>query len=210
MTADNIEDVTFKLSDAGDSVTVDGDFDNTALAAATIMVIGGSAADTVDASQLVSQHDIVFEGNGGADSFTGGAGNDSVNGGGADDTITYKVGGGTDTVDGGTEGASGDLLVIDNTTVVGGASGVSRAFVMQLAPGNTITPADNKSDILVTVDGGGANGQVTADEIEDVTFKLSALGDNVTINGNFSATALDTSTITVTGGAGADTVNAAA
>ena len=119
------------------------------------------------------------------------------------------MGGGTDTVDGGTEGASGDLLVIDNTTVVGGASGVSRAFVMQLAPGNTITPADNKSDILVTVDGGGANGQVTADEIEDVTFKLSALGDNVTINGNFSATALDTSTITVTGGAGADTVNAA-
>ena len=115
VTADNIEDVTFQLSDAGDSVTVDGDFDNTTLAAATIMVIGGLAADTVDASQLVSQHDIVFEGNDGADSFTGGAGNDSVNGGGDDDTITYKVGGGSDLVDGGDQGEGGSDLLSSTT-----------------------------------------------------------------------------------------------
>lgn len=56
---------------AGDTVVVIGDFRQTSLAYSTIRVQGSNANDTVDISGLASDHRIVFETNGGADSFIG-------------------------------------------------------------------------------------------------------------------------------------------
>ena len=57
---------------AGDTVQVIGDFTQTSLDYSTIRVEGGNGNDTVDISGLTSAHRIVFDANGGTDSFIGG------------------------------------------------------------------------------------------------------------------------------------------
>ncbi|MEQ1783427.1 MAG: hypothetical protein ABMA14_18890, partial [Hyphomonadaceae bacterium] len=57
---------------AGDTVIVIGDFTTTSLNYSTITVEGSNANDTVDISGLTSEHRIVFDSNGGTDSFIGG------------------------------------------------------------------------------------------------------------------------------------------
>jgi hypothetical protein len=56
----------------GDTVVVVGDFTQTSLAYSTIRVEGSTANDTVDISGLTSAHRVVFDANGGTDSFIGG------------------------------------------------------------------------------------------------------------------------------------------
>ncbi len=57
---------------AGDTVIVIGDFTTTSLDYSTIRVAGSNANDTVDISGLTSEHRIMFDANGGSDSFIGG------------------------------------------------------------------------------------------------------------------------------------------
>ncbi|AKH99519.1 type I secretion C-terminal target domain [Hoeflea sp. IMCC20628] len=86
---DEIEDIVFNLGSNDDSVTVAGNFDATALHPNTITVNGGSGNNEVDASGISSGHRVVFNGNGGNDTFTSGAGNDSFDGGADNDTFVY-------------------------------------------------------------------------------------------------------------------------
>ena len=55
----------------GDTVLVQGNFNETSLNFSTITVNGGRGADVVDISQLSSAHRLVFNANGGSDQFLG-------------------------------------------------------------------------------------------------------------------------------------------
>ncbi len=57
----------------GDTIVVQGDFTQTSLAFNTIRIEGSNANDTIDISGLTSAHRVVFDTNGGNDTFIGGA-----------------------------------------------------------------------------------------------------------------------------------------
>ncbi len=128
------------------------------------------------------------------DYLEGGTGDDSVYGDLGDDTIVWNVGDGEDTIDGGT----GDEVNGDTLRVVNGTGG---AETIELA-----APGDGGTGFTVTA--GGETSQV--DGIEDVEVVLSDAGDTVTLTGDFASSGIDPTTIHVTGGDGADTVNASA
>ncbi|WP_321336316.1 DUF5801 repeats-in-toxin domain-containing protein [Breoghania sp.] len=91
---DGIEDVEVVLSDAGDTVTLTGDFANSGIDPTTIHVAGGDGADTVNASAMASsgvasEIAIEFDGGGGDDSFHSGVGDDTFDGGADLDTSHY-------------------------------------------------------------------------------------------------------------------------
>ncbi len=79
---DNVEEITINTSGGngtggnaggdGDSVQVIGNFNPTSLAFNTITVNGGEGDDTVDISGLESEHRVVLNSGGGADSIIGG------------------------------------------------------------------------------------------------------------------------------------------
>ncbi|MEA2874670.1 MAG: hypothetical protein QOH67_4998, partial [Hyphomicrobiales bacterium] len=136
-----------------------------------------------------------FTGTSGMDVLVGRGGNDILNGGGGDDLFLYAVGDGNDTVDGGTEGANGDLLAVSNA---GGAQATITLDAIGAGDTDPIT-----IDISTT-----AGTEITASEIEDISITLGVNGDTVVINGGLGGTSLDVNTITVTGGVGGDTVDA--
>ncbi len=91
---DGIENVEVVLSDAGDTVTLTGDFANSGIDPTTIHVAGGDGADTVNASAMASsgvasEIAIEFDGGGGDDSFHSGVGDDTFDGGADLDTAHY-------------------------------------------------------------------------------------------------------------------------
>ena len=55
----------------GDNVQIIGDFSGTSLRPNTITIAGSSADDTIDISGLTSDHRVVFQSNGGSDTFVG-------------------------------------------------------------------------------------------------------------------------------------------
>ena len=126
------------------------------------------------------------------DIVIGSSTNNDLRGNGGDDTFVLNVGDGTDTVFGGTHGANGDLLDVTNT---GGAT--------------TFTIAATGGADPITIDTDGlAGAEITASEIEDIAIHLGSGGDTVNVSGSLGGTSLSTSTITVTGGAGNDAVDA--
>ena len=91
---DGIENVEVVLSDAGDTVTLTGDFANSGIDPTTIHVAGGDGADTVNASAMASsgvasEIAIEFDGGAGDDSFHSGVGDDTFDGGADLDTAHY-------------------------------------------------------------------------------------------------------------------------
>jgi Ca2+-binding RTX toxin-like protein len=130
----------------------------------------------------------VITGNSGNNTLTGLGGDDTLSGGGGIDTFSYNLGDGHDIVHG---DAGIDLLQVVNG---GGAANIS------------IQGAG--SSILVDTDGSGP-AEITADGIENIQVTLGGGGDTIAVAGDFSGTSLSVSTITVDGGAGNDTVNAA-
>ena len=152
--------------------------------------------------------DDTLSGGGGNDLIFGGGGNDTIDGGSGDDTIVWNAGDGNDTVDGGSEVNADTLQVTNFDPSLGpnGPHGTRQVDFTVSVGGNTIAPATD--DIVVTAKSGATTETTTIDEVEDITFTLGDAGDSVDINGDFSTTALDTSTITVHGGAGNDDVDA--
>ncbi|MCB1490547.1 MAG: tandem-95 repeat protein, partial [Rhodobiaceae bacterium] len=117
-------------------------------------------------------------------------GADTINGSAGDDTIIWTVGDGADQIDGGGNTATGDTLAVFAT-----------------APGQTITlatPGDNGDGF--TVSDGAATADV--DNVEEVVVNFTAGTGTLDVVGDFAASGIDTSTITVTGGAGVDVVDA--
>ena len=71
VTADNGNGNIDGGSSGGDTIIVAGDFTQTSLHYSTITVEGTGAGDTIDISGLTSAHRVVFDSNGGADTFIG-------------------------------------------------------------------------------------------------------------------------------------------
>ncbi|MES0885399.1 DUF5801 repeats-in-toxin domain-containing protein, partial [Roseibium sp. SCP14] len=133
-----------------------------------------------------------LKGGKGNDTLIGGAGDDVVKGDKGDDTIIWNVGDGNDTVDGGNGAETeGDTLQVVNGT------GAAQTITLD-APGATGFEVSVGSET------------VQAKKIEEVELTLSDAGDTVNITGDFVASGVDTSTITIDGGAGEDTVDASA
>ncbi|WP_206075880.1 VCBS domain-containing protein [Mesorhizobium sp. Z1-4] len=129
-------------------------------------------------------------GTSGGDRILGRGGDDTIDGQGGDDTIIWRVGDGNDQIDGGSNAAVGDTLVVAST-----------------APGQTIT---------LTAPGGGgftvaAGGHtVTVENVEEVVVDFSAGAGTLNVVGDFAGSGINVNTITVEGGAADDTVDASA
>jgi Ca2+-binding RTX toxin-like protein len=192
----------------------------------------GSNTSDVNFSFFAGRGDDTIAGTAGADSIITNQGNDTVHAGAGDDLIFINAGTGNDLVDGGAHTVK-DTLIVSNVQISGGSGNdlnpgdandpttatsgnpSNTAVTFTMTPtGDVVTPtsgSNHLSDILVTMAttaGASPLGQVSADEIEDVRFNLGNGGDTVNISGDFSATSLSPNTITVTGGNGADTVDA--
>jgi VCBS repeat-containing protein len=214
ITGTQFNDVDNEVNDRFNSAAVTIDFGATGNAAdGYFSVLGGQGGDTI-------------VGTGSKDAILANGGDDTVHARGGDDSVFVNAGTGSDIVDGGSE-TTRDTLVVSNvvlqspgnsldpgdvgdpaSTTSGNPSSVPVTFTMTPDATNTVHPTDGTDspvDILVTMSGGG---QVRADEIEDVRFNLGSGGDTVVLSGDFSASGLATSTITVNGGGGSDTVDA--
>ena len=186
-TLDN-DSVIFAPTTTG-NVVVTGGADNNAITT-------GAGADTL-------------RGEAGNDTLIGRTGNDEIHGGSGDDTITHYVGDGNDLVDGGSgTGGGGDTLVVRNQDPVTQAANSTPVTFNIGVVASTIVPetGGNALDILLSY----GTGSVQMDQIEDIEIHLGSGGDTVNITSPLGATTLSTSTITVEGGAGGDTVDAAA
>ena len=164
----------------------------------------------------------ILNGDNGNDYLEGGTANDFINGAAGDDTIAWNVGDGRDIIDGGTNGASGDTLVIN------GATAAETWKVYAKAAGTTtiagITGLNAASRIIITQQTGAnnttppalANVISQAVNIEELIFNTSLIttgsttptngvtypnigGDTVQLIGNFNGL-LNYNTIRVNGG----------
>lgn len=187
------------IIDAGggdDSVTIlaiDSGFN------ATIDVRGGSGDDAVNAAAIASG--LLVNGDAGNDTITGGSGNDTLNGGDDDDQLSgaggndaLNGGSGNDTSTGGTgtdtlNGGDGDDLLSGgggNDTIDGGAG--------------TDTIAES-GDVDFDIDASSLTG-VGTDQFSDIEQASLTGGDSA----NTIDASLFTGPVTVTAGAGNDTV----
>ena len=156
--------------------------------------------------------DDVLNGNGGSDTLNGGAGNDTLNGGAGADTINQTSTEGRDLVNGGggtdtyrlTGAAGAEQFVIYTraaaVTNLPGAVLAATTEIVVTRNGAIIAELDNIEEIVVNTlnvtanNGGGLDTGPSGD-------------DTITVVGNFNATSLNFSTITVNGGTGNDTVD---
>ncbi|MHA6689753.1 peroxidase family protein [Devosia sp. A449] len=171
----------------------------------------------------------IINGLAGDDSLDGGTGDDIVNGGTGDDTIYWTApeggSGGWDVIDGGSEGIAGDTFVITGSS----AYEIFRFYPAEDAeaviPGLVLK--GSATEIVVTrtlvVDGVETTTEVIAElsEIEEIVINGApasgvgnAGGDRFELIGNFAEqgeeTSLRTSTITIIGSDGNDTVDISA
>ena len=117
---------------------------------------------------------------------------DTINTGAGDDVIVWTVGSGNDQIDGGEGGeTNGDTLAVVND------SGLAKTFTLD-------APGDGGDGFTVAVDAE----TVDVDNVEEVSLTLSGLGDTVNITGDFAASGVNVSTISVDGGVGNDEVDA--
>jgi len=196
----------FNGEDSGDDTLVDDATGSGRIGENTL--IGGTGTDTADYFWTGDGIDVDFDagtatgaeigtdtfdgieaaaGGAGADQFASGAGDYAASGNGGADTFNYTVGDGTFDVDG---GADGDTLDVDGSSKAG-----PTAFDLD----------SDGAGFALEVDG---NEEVTGSNIEDLNLTLSGHGDTVEI-GDLTGTGIDTSTVGITGGSGADEVDVA-
>lgn len=176
------------------------------------IIYGQNGNDTLNGG---AGNDVLW-GIGQNDSLSGNAGDDVILGGDGNDTVTWNFGDGSDIVDGGT-GSQDTFIVNDNgmggsfvITAVSGAANASSRIAIETAHGALeagteivierdgvlIAQLDNIEELVVNAvnvtanDGGGLN-----------------TGVSVSVEGEFSTTSLNYSTITVNGDDGDDTVD---
>ena len=171
------------------TVTIDvGDLNDTSTSGPDSLT-GTAGADALNG---LAGNDTL-DGLGGNDTLVGGADSDSVLGGAGDDLIQYVIGDGVDTVNG---GADADTLEVAGDALAG------HSFTMSVI---AVGGAGNDR-ISVGVD--APAGSLDVDNVEDFEFFAGKYGAGLTVTGDFSDTDLAYSTITFTGGSGADTVDA--
>ena len=177
---------------------------------------GTAGNDTINA---LAGNDTV-NGNAGNDTIVGGLGNDTLNGNDGDDTFIWNANAaaptdGRDVINGGTEGAAGDIFVIN-----GNASAETYSIFTRLAwdilPNNNTNVLNAATEIVVTR-GGTDAASIIAElrEIEEIRINGidpqapggTAAGDTFTLSGDFSGTSLRPNTIAIVGTAASDTID---
>jgi Ca2+-binding RTX toxin-like protein len=147
----------------------------------------------------------------GNDILVGGAGNDTINGGANNDTILWRVGDGRDLI-------NGDLVAANiagtiDTIHIAGDSSAETFHIYSLAEAALagITGLNANTEIVITRNGTD-NASIIAElnNIEEIVIKGFAGGDTFVQHGSFAGTSLLTSTITIEGSDGDDTVDISA
>ncbi|MBU2527637.1 MAG: type I secretion C-terminal target domain-containing protein, partial [Bacteroidetes bacterium] len=195
--------------------------------------IGATNAADADVGAIVGANSFtgsapevsIYDANGASQAITGtehddivhlGAGNDTIDAGDGDDHVIWTVGDGRNIVDGGVvtntdtfeavgTGAAGEEFLIETAA----------AYNARISP----APSDLAAGIEIVVSrstDSGASFTVIAElsNIDDIVINgtsasPSSPGFGVTISGDFSTTDLDSSTITIVGTSGNDTINVA-
>ena len=180
----------------------------------------------------------IILGRGGTDEIRGSTGNDIIIGGAGDDllfgsdlpdgdnavigdldddTFIWNAGDGSDTINGGFEGAGGDLLVINGNA----EAEIYRIYtideaIARIAYEDGDVGGDFEAEIVITrqVGAGGEIVIAAMTDIEEIIINGTAIAgsgqvgnDTVQMFGDFSLTSLRPETITVVGGTGDDTVD---
>ncbi|WP_298986807.1 PEP_CTERM-anchored TLD domain-containing protein [uncultured Roseibium sp.] len=184
---------------------------------------GTTKVDVITGTQTVDliagfEGDDTLNGGAGNDFVFGGAGNDTVIGGSGNDTIVWSVGDGTDVVQGAADGTEADT---DTDTFYVNGSGGGETFLVEtrdaydlrtgngasLASGTEIVVSRSDGTLPVTYEVVGELENIDDIVINGTAATPTSSGTNVTVSGDFTNTDLDTSTITLNGSQGDDTID---
>ncbi|MGP9811308.1 T1SS-143 repeat domain-containing protein [Rhodopseudomonas sp. NSM] len=136
-------------------------------------------------------------GNGGNDTLIGGGGSNTIQGGAGNDTIIYAAGsGGIDTVDGGTDT---DTQIIDGTA----AAETFNINAINLGGGNYLAANIDASGTAAA----NTNFEVATTAVEEWVVNGGGGGDTFHVSGALLGTGIATSTLTINGDAGDDTLD---
>lgn len=176
---------------AGDNVNLNG----AAGAAGAQAVFGLAGNDSLN-------------GGGGNDLLVGGAGNDTIRGGAGNDTVYWSVGDGRDVINGDTDAAN-IAGTVDTVKIVGdGSAEIYRIYSRAAAVAEGIMGLAADTEIVITRNG-TTSASVIAElnNIEEIVINGRGGGDSFIPIGDFTPTSLLTSTITLEGSQGDDTVD---
>ncbi len=203
-------------SDAtGGGITIDGGAGNDKIGGGkgNDHLIGGSGDDLIsglagdDTLEGGAGNDTIYGGTGndtlrggdGDDMLDGGKGDDALMGGAGDDVFEYAVGDGSDTIDGG-DGNNDTLLVV-------GGPGDTTFNINAISLGGT-------SHLAVNIESGGQtaiadadNYEVATKNVEDWIIDGGDGDDKFVVTGSLAGTGLATSTLSINGSAGNDTLD---
>jgi len=196
-----------------------------------LQIVTGGATPTSGANLIVgTDADDVITGGAGGDVIIGGAGNDTlyghdvgdgdtpVAGASDDDTFIWRAGDsgfddGSDVINGGTEGAKGDTLVI----IGNDEAETYRIYTYDEAVARIAYAGSDENEIVVTRQVAGGDETIIAEitEIEEIVINGASAGgngqsggDTFQIFGDFAnSTSLRPNTITITGTDGDDVVD---
>ena len=159
-------------------------------------LLGGAGDDALDGD---GDDDTLF-GGGANDALSGSGGDDTLFGGDGADRITHVSGDGFDLVDGGGVAADSDELILSDP----GAGSPGTSFLIEDAAthGGLTTGFD---EFAVKINGSDA---VHSTGIEEISVVGGGGNDTLTIDGDFSSTAIASSTFFFEGGAGVDLLDA--
>ena len=187
----------------------------------TYTVVQGTAANNTNlngagganGSQIVLGWTGADSLNGGAanDILVGGAGNDVITGGTNNDTVLWRVGDGRDVINGDTVAAN-IAGTVDTVHLAGDVSAETFTIHERTAwlaiAGNLVGQIDANTEIVITRNGTSSAAIVAElNNIEEIVINGQGGGDTFNVNGTFAGTSLLTSTITVNGGSGNDTID---
>ncbi|VUD46876.1 Bifunctional hemolysin/adenylate cyclase [Thalassocella blandensis] len=196
----NIENIEIHTG-PDDHIVLVGDFTTTTLTS-DIQIIGNSSDITVDASQLISDHQLVVTGDTGSENVTGSAnndiivtgdgsdiiaaldGDDTINAGAGADTIYYAMGQGMDII-------SGDS---DIDTVVVDAIGATDVLIEDAASYLLRTGESTANgDFILSIDGSPSLWGISLEALQ-LTVSASTL---TTLSGDLTAAGLPNDFLTV-------------
>jgi hypothetical protein len=143
----------------------------------------------------------ILNGENGSDELVGGTGNDFLNGGADDDTVSWSVNDGSDIVDGGSNGTTGDTFIINGNT---GTAETWKVFVK--AAGSTsitgINSGLNRDSRIIITRQTGNNAANANPGLNDVVAQLINIEELI-----FNTSLITTGGNTPTSGAGPINVN---
>lgn len=180
------------------------DVEQASFAGTTYSIVNGNTGNAQANLVLGFAGDDVMNGGAGGDVMVGGAGNDAVAGGTGADLLLWRPGDGRDFMDGGAN--------TDTVHVAGDASAETfHIWARQAALDAGMTGLNANTEIVITRNGTD-NASIIAelDNVEEIVINGFGGGDTFTPHGNFAPTSLSTSTITLEGGDGDDTVDLSA